>query len=96
MLNPSAIYTTSGLRFPVDSEIEVVLREKARYKVGLGWTYRFKSGEQWILLPLDQVDAFAFEKKPEGQTESGDSERSRRILAARGLSHAAKYVDELV
>lgn len=52
MLNPSAIYTTSGQRFPVDSEIEVVMREKAHYKVGLGWTYRFKSGQEWVCYRL--------------------------------------------
>jgi hypothetical protein len=95
MLNPSAIYTTSGHRLPVDSEIEVVLREKARYRVGLGWTYRFKSGEEWILLPLDRIDAFVFERKPEGMPEGAESEGSRRVLAAKGLSHAASYVDEL-
>jgi hypothetical protein len=54
------------------------MREKARYSVGLGWTYRFKSGEAWVLLPLDRVEGFEFGDKPEGRPESKPERREER------------------
>jgi hypothetical protein len=65
-IKPSAIHTKHGGRLPVDSQIDVIQREKARYTVALGWSYRFKSGQTWRLIPLDEVASWEFESKPEG------------------------------
>lgn len=65
-LNPIALVTRDGNRVMVDSPIEVVQREKARYTVALGWSYRFQSGEIWRLVPLDEVASWEFDSKPEG------------------------------
>lgn len=61
-----AIDTKHNGRLPVDGEVKVVNREKARHKVALGWSYRFRSGDEWILLPIDETAAFVFENEPDG------------------------------
>jgi hypothetical protein len=68
--SPSAIYTRDGQRFPIVGPISVVRRERARYSVALGWNYRFRSGEVWLLIPLENALAFEFEQEPEGQESS--------------------------
>lgn len=65
-ITPSAVHTKHGGRLPVSSQIEAVQREKARFLVGLGWSYRFRSGGEWVLVPLDEVAFWIFEGKPEG------------------------------
>jgi hypothetical protein len=61
------VYAKNGNRLPIDGEVEVIHREKLTHKVAIGWSYRFKSGETWMLLPIDQVDAWVFDDKPEGR-----------------------------
>jgi hypothetical protein len=65
--NPIALTMRDGTRVLVDSEIDVVQREKSSFVVALGWNYRFKSGEIWRLIPLENVVAWEFKDKPEGR-----------------------------
>jgi hypothetical protein len=46
------------------------MREKATFTEGLGWSYRFKSGEEWVLVPLNEVSVFVYADKPEATTVS--------------------------
>jgi hypothetical protein len=88
--NPTAIHTKSGQRLPVNSTVEVVNREKALYVVALGWSYRFRSNGNWLLVPLDTVSHFEFESRPEGQS---DRDKGRpRSSEARSVPHGANYV----
>jgi hypothetical protein len=61
-----ALYVVGMGRVPVDSPIEVVHREKASFKIGLGWSYRFQSNGEWLLIPLEQVVGVVFSEKPKG------------------------------
>jgi hypothetical protein len=78
-----AVYVKNIGRLPIDSELEVIMREKAQFTEALGWTYRFKSGDEWVLLPLDQVAAFVYDDRP-----AASIGRKREALTAR-------YADEL-
>lgn len=57
-------------RVPVDGPIQVVLREKAKHPVQPGWSYRFQSGKEWVLLPVDHVTAVIFAQRPDGDVAS--------------------------
>jgi hypothetical protein len=96
MLNPSAVYTTGGHRLTIDSEIEVIMREKARFKIGLGWTYRFKSGQAWVLVSLDKVDAWEFAEKPEATTVSDEQAPERRSMPRPKVPSEARYIEDLM
>jgi hypothetical protein len=72
-------------RVPVDGPIEVVFREKARHPILPAWNYRFKSGEEWIVAPLDAVVGFVFADKPGGRAEgerAEDGKEEGRTLPA--------------
>jgi hypothetical protein len=90
----TALHTRSGKRLPIDGDVEVVMREKARFTTGIGWTYRYQSNGVWMLTPLDSVESFEFAEKPEGMTE-GARPVSGRVLPSRRPSSAALYVDDL-
>jgi hypothetical protein len=62
---PTTIHTKSGVALAVLSKVDVVNRARAEFKEALGWSYRFKSAEGWVLLPVDEVAWFEFEDKPE-------------------------------
>ena len=65
-MQPKAVYVKGVGRLPIDSPIEVALREKDRFKEALGWSYRFKSGEEWVLVPLEDGSVFFYNDKPGG------------------------------
>ena len=66
MVKAKAVYVKGGGRLSIDSDLQVVMREKARFTESLGWSYRFRSGEEWVLIPLDQVSYFVYDAEPEG------------------------------
>jgi hypothetical protein len=86
-----AMYVKGVGRLPIDSELEVVMREKARFTEALGWSYRFRSGEEWVLVPLQEASAFVYGDRPAASLEGG-----RKSEARAAVPHAAKYVDDLL
>jgi hypothetical protein len=53
-------------RVAVDGPITAIMREKARFTVGLGWNYKFLSNGRWLLIPIDQVVGVEFADEPKG------------------------------
>jgi hypothetical protein len=90
MAKPKAVYVKGVGRLSIDGPIEVVMREKARFTERLGWSYRFRSGEEWLLVPLEDASVFVYADRPEA-TSTGSSSGQRRSLSAR-VPHAANYV----
>jgi hypothetical protein len=62
----TALYVAGMGRIPVDGPIDAILREKARFTVGLGWNYRFSSNGKWMLIPIDKVIGIEFAELPKG------------------------------
>ena len=71
MVKATAAYVKGVGWRPIDSPLEVVMREKNSFTEGLGWSYRFKSGLEWVLVPLEEVTVFVYDEKPEASTVSG-------------------------
>jgi hypothetical protein len=59
----SAVYLSSGKGFAVDGDIEVIDDLKR------GALYRFRSGMEWVLLPVGQVVAWVYDEKPENEAD---------------------------
>jgi hypothetical protein len=87
MKRPIAVYVQDVGRIPVDSEVEAVMREKARFTESLGWSFRFKSGNEWMLIPLQFAVAWVYDERPKVSIVSDES-------SSRSHPLAAKYVDE--
>jgi hypothetical protein len=61
-----ALFVVSMGRVAVDGPITAIMREKARFTVGLGWNYKFLSNGRWLLIPIDQVVGVEFADEPKG------------------------------
>jgi hypothetical protein len=87
-MRPVAVYVKGVGRMPIDSELTVIMREKVRFTEALGWSYRFKSANEWVLVPLQEASVFVYEDRPEASV-TGDN---KRAAVRASVPHAANYV----